>query len=147
MHPLHTQIFCLSLFFSAISLSGGKMSASQHLASHKDIRPPLKKRCLDIVSPQSSVKINQISLDESGEHVGICSEDGKVRSLRSSPPVTGPWACSAKKRTNQCFSSFIIHPQIRIKLILSVLNFMLMMWNLRCLAVNFQKAVLPQSEH
>ena len=33
-----------------------------------------------IVSPQSSVKINQISLDESGEHVGICSEDGKVRS-------------------------------------------------------------------
>uniref|UniRef100_A0AAR2L1P8 Vacuolar protein sorting-associated protein 41 homolog n=1 Tax=Pygocentrus nattereri TaxID=42514 RepID=A0AAR2L1P8_PYGNA len=26
----------------------------------------------------SSVKINQISLDESGEHVGICSEDGKV---------------------------------------------------------------------
>lgn len=28
---------------------------------------------------QSSVTINQISLDESGEHVGICSEDGKVR--------------------------------------------------------------------
>uniref|UniRef100_A0A8C6V2V5 VPS41 subunit of HOPS complex n=1 Tax=Neogobius melanostomus TaxID=47308 RepID=A0A8C6V2V5_9GOBI len=27
----------------------------------------------------SSVKINQISLDESGEHVGICSEDGKVQ--------------------------------------------------------------------
>uniref|UniRef100_A0AAR2J862 Vacuolar protein sorting-associated protein 41 homolog n=1 Tax=Pygocentrus nattereri TaxID=42514 RepID=A0AAR2J862_PYGNA len=25
------------------------------------------------------VKINQISLDESGEHVGICSEDGKVQ--------------------------------------------------------------------
>uniref|UniRef100_A0A8C6V0T5 VPS41 subunit of HOPS complex n=1 Tax=Neogobius melanostomus TaxID=47308 RepID=A0A8C6V0T5_9GOBI len=29
----------------------------------------------------SSVKINQISLDESGEHVGICSEDGKVVAL------------------------------------------------------------------
>lgn len=28
---------------------------------------------------QSSVKINQISLDESGEHIGVCSEDGKVR--------------------------------------------------------------------
>ncbi|KAI4885937.1 hypothetical protein NFI96_011058 [Prochilodus magdalenae] len=27
----------------------------------------------------SSVKINQISLDESGEHVGVCSEDGKVQ--------------------------------------------------------------------
>uniref|UniRef100_A0A674CTX5 Vacuolar protein sorting-associated protein 41 homolog n=1 Tax=Salmo trutta TaxID=8032 RepID=A0A674CTX5_SALTR len=27
----------------------------------------------------SPVRINQISLDESGEHVGICSEDGKVR--------------------------------------------------------------------
>uniref|UniRef100_A0A8C4RPL1 Vacuolar protein sorting-associated protein 41 homolog n=1 Tax=Erpetoichthys calabaricus TaxID=27687 RepID=A0A8C4RPL1_ERPCA len=26
----------------------------------------------------STVKINQISLDDSGEHVGICSEDGKV---------------------------------------------------------------------
>lgn len=37
-----------------------------------------KNGCLDIVCPQSSVKINQISLDESGEHVGICSEDGKV---------------------------------------------------------------------
>jgi len=24
------------------------------------------------------VKINQISLDESGDHVGVCSEDGKV---------------------------------------------------------------------
>uniref|UniRef100_A0A4W4ETN3 Vacuolar protein sorting-associated protein 41 homolog n=1 Tax=Electrophorus electricus TaxID=8005 RepID=A0A4W4ETN3_ELEEL len=29
----------------------------------------------------SSVKINQISLDDSGEHVGICSEDGKVVAL------------------------------------------------------------------
>uniref|UniRef100_A0A8C9T983 Vacuolar protein sorting-associated protein 41 homolog n=1 Tax=Scleropages formosus TaxID=113540 RepID=A0A8C9T983_SCLFO len=29
----------------------------------------------------SSVKINQISLDEGGEHVGICSEDGKVVAL------------------------------------------------------------------
>ncbi|XP_041103206.1 vacuolar protein sorting-associated protein 41 homolog isoform X1 [Polyodon spathula] len=27
----------------------------------------------------SPVKINQISLDDSGEHVGICSEDGKVQ--------------------------------------------------------------------
>ncbi|KAJ3615411.1 hypothetical protein NHX12_016776, partial [Muraenolepis orangiensis] len=27
----------------------------------------------------SSVKINQVSLDESGENVGICSEDGKVQ--------------------------------------------------------------------
>uniref|UniRef100_A0A8C7R302 Vacuolar protein sorting-associated protein 41 homolog n=1 Tax=Oncorhynchus mykiss TaxID=8022 RepID=A0A8C7R302_ONCMY len=31
----------------------------------------------------SPVRINQISLDESGEHVGICSEDGKVRALCS----------------------------------------------------------------
>ncbi|KTG35160.1 hypothetical protein cypCar_00033537 [Cyprinus carpio] len=30
---------------------------------------------------QSLVKINQISLDESGDHVGICSEDGKVVAL------------------------------------------------------------------
>uniref|UniRef100_A0A671K832 Vacuolar protein sorting-associated protein 41 homolog n=1 Tax=Sinocyclocheilus anshuiensis TaxID=1608454 RepID=A0A671K832_9TELE len=29
----------------------------------------------------SPVKINQISLDESGDHVGICSEDGKVVAL------------------------------------------------------------------
>uniref|UniRef100_A0A8C7R4Z2 Vacuolar protein sorting-associated protein 41 homolog n=1 Tax=Oncorhynchus mykiss TaxID=8022 RepID=A0A8C7R4Z2_ONCMY len=29
----------------------------------------------------SPVRINQISLDESGEHVGICSEDGKVVAL------------------------------------------------------------------
>uniref|UniRef100_A0A673ZU31 Vacuolar protein sorting-associated protein 41 homolog n=1 Tax=Salmo trutta TaxID=8032 RepID=A0A673ZU31_SALTR len=29
----------------------------------------------------SPVKINQISLDESGEHMGICSEDGKVVAL------------------------------------------------------------------
>uniref|UniRef100_A0A673C4M9 Vacuolar protein sorting-associated protein 41 homolog n=1 Tax=Sphaeramia orbicularis TaxID=375764 RepID=A0A673C4M9_9TELE len=29
----------------------------------------------------SSVKINQISLDESGEHVGICSEDGKPHAV------------------------------------------------------------------
>lgn len=28
---------------------------------------------------QSPVKINQVSLDESGEHMGVCSEDGKVR--------------------------------------------------------------------
>ncbi|XP_072427274.1 vacuolar protein sorting-associated protein 41 homolog [Chiloscyllium punctatum] len=27
----------------------------------------------------SSVKVNQVSLDESGEHIGICSEDGKVQ--------------------------------------------------------------------
>lgn len=27
----------------------------------------------------SPVKINQISLDESGEHMGVCSEDGKVQ--------------------------------------------------------------------
>lgn len=42
-----------------------------------------------------------------------------------------------KKNTNQCFSSFIIHPQIHIKLILSVFSFMLMLWNWRCLVVNF----------
>uniref|UniRef100_A0A4W3IZ86 Vacuolar protein sorting-associated protein 41 homolog n=1 Tax=Callorhinchus milii TaxID=7868 RepID=A0A4W3IZ86_CALMI len=29
----------------------------------------------------SSVKVNQISLDESGEHVGICTEDGKIVAL------------------------------------------------------------------
>ncbi|XP_038665866.1 vacuolar protein sorting-associated protein 41 homolog isoform X2 [Scyliorhinus canicula] len=27
----------------------------------------------------STVKVNQVSLDESGEHIGICSEDGKVQ--------------------------------------------------------------------
>ncbi|XP_072268322.1 vacuolar protein sorting-associated protein 41 homolog isoform X2 [Pyxicephalus adspersus] len=31
------------------------------------------------VHEKSTVKINQISLDESGEHVGICAEDGKVQ--------------------------------------------------------------------
>ncbi|KAG9341613.1 hypothetical protein JZ751_019130 [Albula glossodonta] len=31
------------------------------------------------VHDKSPVKINQISLDEFGEHVGICSEDGKVQ--------------------------------------------------------------------
>ncbi|RMC05496.1 hypothetical protein DUI87_18689 [Hirundo rustica rustica] len=30
-------------------------------------------------SGYSPVKINQISLDESGEHMGVCSEDGKVQ--------------------------------------------------------------------
>lgn len=44
----------------------------------------------DAVFLQSSVKINQISLDESGEHVGVCSEDGKVRSVHSSGLVTDP---------------------------------------------------------
>ncbi|XP_039932695.1 vacuolar protein sorting-associated protein 41 homolog isoform X1 [Hirundo rustica] len=29
----------------------------------------------------SPVKINQISLDESGEHMGVCSEDGKVQQI------------------------------------------------------------------
>uniref|UniRef100_A0A8C8GDY0 Vacuolar protein sorting-associated protein 41 homolog n=1 Tax=Oncorhynchus tshawytscha TaxID=74940 RepID=A0A8C8GDY0_ONCTS len=33
----------------------------------------------------SPVRINQISLDESGEHVGICSEDGKVRVVALHP--------------------------------------------------------------
>lgn len=88
------------------------------------------------MSPQSSVKINQISLDESGEHVGICSEDGKVRSLCSSPLVTDPQACRKKKNVN-LFLIFIIQPKICIKLILSGLNFMLMMWNLRCFVVHF----------
>lgn len=64
--------------------------------------------------PQSSVKINQISLDESGDHVGICSEDGKVRSLCSSAPFTDPWAYTKKKIHNQCFSSFIIHLKLLI---------------------------------
>ena len=27
------------------------------------------------------MKINQVSLDESGEHMGVCAEDGKVWGL------------------------------------------------------------------
>lgn len=60
------------------------------------------------MSPQSSVKINQISLDESGEHVGICSEDGKVRSLPSSRLVTDPWSSQKKKKNHQSVF-FIFH--------------------------------------
>lgn len=109
-HPLHSQIFA----FSCISLSGVKCQHAT-LASHIDsYLPASKKRCLDIVSSQSSVKINQISLDESGEHVGICSEDGKVRSLRSSLLVTDPWVCREGEITNQCSSSSIIHPQTHL---------------------------------
>uniref|UniRef100_A0A8D1ISL9 Vps41 beta-propeller domain-containing protein n=1 Tax=Sus scrofa TaxID=9823 RepID=A0A8D1ISL9_PIG len=35
----------------------------------------VKLKCMGM----SCVKINQISLDESGEHMGVCSEDGKVQ--------------------------------------------------------------------
>uniref|UniRef100_A0A8C7TUJ2 Vacuolar protein sorting-associated protein 41 homolog n=1 Tax=Oncorhynchus mykiss TaxID=8022 RepID=A0A8C7TUJ2_ONCMY len=48
----------------------------------KDAASYFKCHCLrtfDIFN--SPVKINQISLDESGEHMGICSEDGKVVAL------------------------------------------------------------------
>lgn len=44
---------------------------------------------------QSPVKINQISLDESGEHMGVCSEDGKVHQEQF-PPLfiwKGPLQC------------------------------------------------------
>lgn len=94
MHALHTNIilfFFSPIAFPGISLSWGKMSVGNIWPATKIYSPASKKRCRDIVSPQSSVKINQISLDESGEHVGICSEDGKVRSRHSSPLVTGPW--------------------------------------------------------
>ena len=42
-----------------------------------------------LVCRQSSVKINQVSLDESGENVGICSEDGKVRPRGYRHPARG----------------------------------------------------------
>ena len=40
------------------------------------------------------MKINQISLDESGEHMGVCSEDGKVWGLHGHVESSAPalWA-------------------------------------------------------
>ena len=111
--------FCL-FAFSGISLSGVKCQQAT-FGRPQRYWPVSKKRCLDIVSLQSSVKINQISLDESGEHVGICSEDGKVRYLCSSALVTDGLQQKKKKNSNQCFSSYIIHPLIHIKLSLSTL--------------------------
>ena len=35
------------------------------------------------------MKINQISLDESGEHMGVCSEDGKVSAQCSQAQLVG----------------------------------------------------------
>lgn len=89
----------------------------------------LKKRCRDIVSPQSSVKINQISLDESGEHVGICSEDGKVRSLHSSPLASDLWACSKKWNHQSVLLIFHNSSSDSYKLALSAWNFIIMIWN------------------
>lgn len=103
----YSNVFCLSLFL-AFHLVGVKCQPAT-FGQPQRYSPASKIRCLDIVSPQSSVKINQISLDESGEHVGICSEDGKVRSLRSSPPVTDPWACSERKKKPHQSVFFIFH--------------------------------------
>uniref|UniRef100_A0A8C7L002 Vacuolar protein sorting-associated protein 41 homolog n=1 Tax=Oncorhynchus kisutch TaxID=8019 RepID=A0A8C7L002_ONCKI len=49
----------------------------------KDAASYFKCNCLCTFDIYSTliVRINQISLDESGEHVGICSEDGKVVAL------------------------------------------------------------------
>lgn len=96
--PFHISLL---LLFLAFHLVGLKCQPAAFGQPQRYSPPPFEKRCLDIVSLQSSVKINQISLDESGDHVGICSEDGKVRF----PLVTHPWAYIA----NLGFSSSIIH--------------------------------------
>ena len=61
---------------------------------------------------QSSVKINQISLDESGENVGICSEDGKVRHLcriyQSTISIT-QICCKSGLRSSKKSSEFYKH--------------------------------------
>uniref|UniRef100_A0A669EYU8 Vacuolar protein sorting-associated protein 41 homolog n=1 Tax=Oreochromis niloticus TaxID=8128 RepID=A0A669EYU8_ORENI len=57
----------------------------------------------------SSVKINQISLDESGEHVGICSEDGKVRSLHSSPLATDLWLLLYERNWLNRWKTSVLH--------------------------------------
>lgn len=52
------------------------------------------------------MKINQISLDESGEHVGICSEDGKVRPRSAHRPRLLILGAVWGEIANQCFQSF-----------------------------------------
>ncbi|KAM7322640.1 hypothetical protein ACRRTK_018145 [Alexandromys fortis] len=53
----------------------------------------------------SPVKINQISLDESGEHMGVCSEDGKVQ-------VFGLYSGEEFHETFDCPIKIIaVHPQ------------------------------------
>ncbi|XP_003222381.2 vacuolar protein sorting-associated protein 41 homolog isoform X1 [Anolis carolinensis] len=53
----------------------------------------------------SPVKINQISLDESGEHMGVCSEDGKVQ-------VFGLYTGEEFQETFDCPIKIIaVHPQ------------------------------------
>ncbi|XP_019486576.1 PREDICTED: vacuolar protein sorting-associated protein 41 homolog [Hipposideros armiger] len=56
----------------------------------------------------SPVKINQVSLDESGEHMGVCSEDGKVWShgkhcsgVSPTPSARKPSLCSLYTRTGE----------------------------------------------
>uniref|UniRef100_A0A8D2KVP4 Vacuolar protein sorting-associated protein 41 homolog n=1 Tax=Varanus komodoensis TaxID=61221 RepID=A0A8D2KVP4_VARKO len=53
----------------------------------------------------SAVKINQISLDESGEHMGVCSEDGKVQ-------VFGLYTGEECHETFDCPIKIVaVHPQ------------------------------------
>ncbi|XP_054847633.1 vacuolar protein sorting-associated protein 41 homolog isoform X2 [Eublepharis macularius] len=53
----------------------------------------------------SPVKINQISLDESGEHMGVCSEDGKVQ-------VFGLYTGEEFHETFDCPIKIVaVHPQ------------------------------------
>ncbi|XP_048367400.1 vacuolar protein sorting-associated protein 41 homolog [Sphaerodactylus townsendi] len=53
----------------------------------------------------SPVKINQISLDESGEHMGVCSEDGKVQ-------VFGLYTGEEFHQTFDCPIKIVaVHPQ------------------------------------
>ncbi|GAB1297941.1 Vacuolar protein sorting-associated protein 41 homolog [Apodemus speciosus] len=57
-----------------------------------------------VLSP-SPVKINQISLDESGEHMGVCSEDGKLQ-------VFGLYSGEEFHETFDCPIKIIaVHPQ------------------------------------
>ncbi|KAJ7395232.1 Vacuolar protein sorting-associated protein 41 like protein [Pitangus sulphuratus] len=60
-----------------------------------------------VMSPfnESPVKINQISLDESGEHMGVCSEDGKVQ-------VFGLYSAEEFHETFDCPIKIVaVHPQ------------------------------------
>lgn len=91
-----------------------------------------KNGCLDIVCPQSSVKINQISLDESGEHVGICSEDGKV----SATDVTHH--CPHNTTTILVYQ-WASSPQVTW--IIAFLNLLEIIWNLECAIAGFYTTV------
>lgn len=86
-----------------------------------------------------SAEFSEDQPDQSGWKWRACGHLLRGWEGEISPLITaGYWSLGLQRRiANHCFPSFIIHPQIHIKVILSAVNLMLMMWNLRCLGVNF----------